>query len=224
MIARRVMAPGYGAVGPEPDISAPIRVGKGAFVGEASVLDLDTALGDFAELGHASSLQRGQRVPDGKRYHGSPAEETHDPLPPRRRIAHRRLAARPVHARPAVLALVVLGPLADAAATWALTLWVAGADSPRSPPRRVTPRWRCCRPRSGSRWRCLSASLVAGLAAIYGRSARAQPVPARGPALPALRLAPFPATQRQRLRQLRLFPSAVRRQRADRAATCASPA
>ena len=53
-----------------------IRVGKGAFVGEASVLDLDSEIGDFAQLGHASSLQRGQRVPDGKRYHGSPAEET----------------------------------------------------------------------------------------------------------------------------------------------------
>ena len=54
----------------------PIDIGSDAFVGEASVLDIDTAMGDGAQLGHASSLQSGQRVPDGKRYHGSPAVET----------------------------------------------------------------------------------------------------------------------------------------------------
>jgi non-ribosomal peptide synthetase-like protein len=54
----------------------PIDIGRDAFVGEASVLDIDTAMGDRAQLGHASSLQSGQRVPDGKRYHGSPAVET----------------------------------------------------------------------------------------------------------------------------------------------------
>ncbi len=54
----------------------PIDIGRDAFVGEASVLDIDTAMGDGAQLGHSSSLQKGQRVPDGKRYHGSPAVET----------------------------------------------------------------------------------------------------------------------------------------------------
>ena len=53
-----------------------VEIGKNAFVGEASVLDIDTAMGDRSQLGHASSLQSGQRVPDGKRYHGSPAVET----------------------------------------------------------------------------------------------------------------------------------------------------
>ena len=53
-----------------------IRLGNHAFVGEGSVLDIDTAIGDFGQLGHASSLQSGQRVADGKRYAGSPAEET----------------------------------------------------------------------------------------------------------------------------------------------------
>jgi non-ribosomal peptide synthetase-like protein len=75
VISRRVVAPGYGVVGQTLTLGA-IRVGKGAFVGEASVLDHDVALGDFAQLGHASALLHGQRVPDGKRYHGSPAEET----------------------------------------------------------------------------------------------------------------------------------------------------
>ena len=54
----------------------PVEIGSNAFVGEASVLDIDTAMGDDTQLGHASSLQSGQRVPDGKRYHGSPAVET----------------------------------------------------------------------------------------------------------------------------------------------------
>ena len=54
----------------------PVTIGSNAFVGEGSVLDIDTAMGDNTQLGHASSLQSGQRVPDGKRYHGSPAVET----------------------------------------------------------------------------------------------------------------------------------------------------
>ena len=56
--------------------SARSRSAANAFVGEASVIDIDTAMGDDTQLGHASSLQSGQRVPDGKRYHGSPAVET----------------------------------------------------------------------------------------------------------------------------------------------------
>jgi non-ribosomal peptide synthetase-like protein len=53
-----------------------IAIGSHAFVGEAAVLDIDTAMGNRTQLGHASSLQSGQRVPDGKHYHGSPAIET----------------------------------------------------------------------------------------------------------------------------------------------------
>src|SRR5215212_2036242 len=55
---------------------APVEIGANAFVGEASVIDIDTVMGNGTQLGHASSLQSGQRVPDGKRYHGSPAVET----------------------------------------------------------------------------------------------------------------------------------------------------
>jgi non-ribosomal peptide synthetase-like protein len=54
----------------------PVAIGTYAFVGEGSVLDIDTAMGDNTQLGHASSLQSGQRVPDGKHFHGSPAVET----------------------------------------------------------------------------------------------------------------------------------------------------
>ncbi|MFH9674913.1 Pls/PosA family non-ribosomal peptide synthetase [Streptomyces sp. NPDC017405] len=51
-----------------------VSLGRDAFVGEKTVLDIDTALGDGAQLGHSSALHRGQSVPDGERWHGSPAE------------------------------------------------------------------------------------------------------------------------------------------------------
>jgi len=53
-----------------------VTLGRNVFVGEGSVLDIDTAMGDGSQLGHASSLSCGQRVPAGKRYHGSPGQET----------------------------------------------------------------------------------------------------------------------------------------------------
>jgi non-ribosomal peptide synthetase-like protein len=53
-----------------------VRIGARAVVGEATVLDVDTSLGDDAQLGHSSSLHAGQHVPAGRRYHGSPAQET----------------------------------------------------------------------------------------------------------------------------------------------------
>ena len=45
-------------------------------MGEASVLDIGVTIEDFGQLGHTSSLLSGQCVPEGKSYHGSPAEET----------------------------------------------------------------------------------------------------------------------------------------------------
>ena len=64
VVSRRVMAPGYGVDRDGLHFGA-IQIGRCAFVGEASVLDYDTSIGDFGQLGHASSLHQGQRVPDG---------------------------------------------------------------------------------------------------------------------------------------------------------------
>ncbi len=49
--------------------------------------DIGTSLGDGAQLGHSSSLHAGQTVPDGERWHGSPAQPTDVELAavPRRR-------------------------------------------------------------------------------------------------------------------------------------------
>lgn len=53
-----------------------VTLGRNVLVSEATVLDIDTSLGDGAQLGHASSLHRGQAVPDGEHWHGSPAQRT----------------------------------------------------------------------------------------------------------------------------------------------------
>jgi non-ribosomal peptide synthetase-like protein len=54
----------------------PVTLGRDVFVGEATVLDINTSMGDGAQLGHSSSLHSGQSVPDGERWHGSPAQRT----------------------------------------------------------------------------------------------------------------------------------------------------
>ena len=72
----------------------PVTLGRDVFVGEKSVLDIDTAMGDGAQLGHASSLHRGQAVPAGERWHGSPPVRTDTDflrLPPARVRALRKL-------------------------------------------------------------------------------------------------------------------------------------
>lgn len=50
-----------------------VAIGDRAVVGENSVLEIGTAVGDDAHLGHASSLHPGQAVLAGERWHGSPA-------------------------------------------------------------------------------------------------------------------------------------------------------
>src|SRR6266545_2634177 len=54
----------------------PVTLSRDVFVGERSVLDINTCLGDGAQLGHASALQSGQAVPAGERWHGCPAQRT----------------------------------------------------------------------------------------------------------------------------------------------------
>ena len=53
-----------------------ISIGKNAVISESTVIDIDTSMGDGTQLGRASSLHAGQAVPDGQRWHGSPAQQT----------------------------------------------------------------------------------------------------------------------------------------------------
>jgi non-ribosomal peptide synthetase-like protein len=52
----------------------PVLLGKDVVVGEAAVLDIETSMGDGAQLGHTSSLQAGQSIPSGERRHGYAAQ------------------------------------------------------------------------------------------------------------------------------------------------------
>jgi non-ribosomal peptide synthetase-like protein len=54
----------------------PVTIGRHAYVGEMAVLEINTAMGDSAQLGHSSALLRGQSIPAGERWHGSPARRT----------------------------------------------------------------------------------------------------------------------------------------------------
>ena len=56
--------------------TGPVTLGRDVFVGERSVLDINTSMGDGGQLGHASALHGGQSVPAGERWHGCPAQRT----------------------------------------------------------------------------------------------------------------------------------------------------
>ena len=76
----------------------PVILGRNVYVGEMAVLDIHTSMGDGAQLGHSSTLHRGQAVPAGERWHGSPAQRTdtnYARVPPARcgRLRRARYAA-----------------------------------------------------------------------------------------------------------------------------------
>jgi non-ribosomal peptide synthetase-like protein len=96
-----------------------ITVGRGAFVGERTVIDINTAVGDGAQLGHASGLLAGQAVPAGACWHGSPAQPAEDgwgyrTVPPARCGAARRAGYSAIRL---LLTLAVVGPVTAAAAS-----------------------------------------------------------------------------------------------------------
>ena len=85
----------------------PVTLGRNAYVGEMSVLDIDTSMGDGAQLGHASALHQGQAVPAGERWHGSPAQRAgvdYIRVPPAKSSARRRK----ISAALTLLAIVLL--------------------------------------------------------------------------------------------------------------------
>jgi non-ribosomal peptide synthetase-like protein len=53
-----------------------VTLGRNVFISEATVVDIDTSMGDGAQLGHRSSLLAGQAVPAGESWHGSPGRRT----------------------------------------------------------------------------------------------------------------------------------------------------
>ncbi len=75
ILSRETIVKGYRAEGGYIH-TGPVTIGNNAFVGDSSVIEINTVMEDDTQLAQVSSLQSGQMIPKGKRYHGSPAEET----------------------------------------------------------------------------------------------------------------------------------------------------
>ena len=72
----------------------PVTLGRNVLVSEKTTLDIGTSMGDDTQLGHSSSLQTPQAVPDGQIWHGSPAARTttdYRRVPPMRCSTRRRV-------------------------------------------------------------------------------------------------------------------------------------
>jgi non-ribosomal peptide synthetase-like protein len=101
--------------------TGPVSIGREALIGEHTVLDIGTSVGNGSQLGHTSSLQESQAVPDGQHWHGSPAQRTD--------VDYRSVAPIPsgplrrtVHASSQLLSLLfVTLPLATAVGVAGLT-------------------------------------------------------------------------------------------------------
>jgi len=75
VIRKDVIATGYRAHGGVIQFGA-VTLGRDVLVGEGSILDINTSMGDGSQLGHRSSLYAGQAVPGDERWHGTPGRRT----------------------------------------------------------------------------------------------------------------------------------------------------
>ena len=97
-----------------------VSLGEEVVVGEQTVIDIETSMGDGAQLGHASTLQAFQAVPEGQHWHGSPAQPTevdYRAVEPARCGTLRRV----VYSTLQVLAMFLLAPLGLSVAVLLLT-------------------------------------------------------------------------------------------------------
>ena len=75
VVRKDVIASGYRAHGGVIQFGA-VTLGRDVVVGEGSILDINTVMGDGSQLGHRSSLYAGQAVPADERWHGTPGRRT----------------------------------------------------------------------------------------------------------------------------------------------------
>jgi len=122
------LLPGYSASGNCIRFGR-IRIGRNAYVGEHSVLDIGTAIGDSGELGHSSSLQSGQAVPDGQSYAGSPAERTTTRFRLEDDAPSSNLRGWLFTAMRLAFVIAVAGALTDAVIVYAMGVLTGGDDA-----------------------------------------------------------------------------------------------
>ena len=117
-VIRKAVFNGYRAQAGRIETGA-VTLGRDVFVGERSVLDINTSMGDGAQLGHASALHSGQAVPAGERWHGSPAQRTevnYGRVPPARCSTLRRAG----YSAALLVFLLLYLPLVEAGASLAI--------------------------------------------------------------------------------------------------------
>ncbi|WP_236795445.1 Pls/PosA family non-ribosomal peptide synthetase [Amycolatopsis sp. GM8] len=101
LVRRDVTFPGYRAEPGKLRLGT-VSIGEKAFVGEMTVLDIETVIGAGAQLGHSSSLTAGQSIPDGASWHGTPARPAE--------VNYRRVEPLPTgRARRTLFSLVLVG-------------------------------------------------------------------------------------------------------------------
>ena len=127
VVTNSALLPGYFASGNRLHFGR-IRIGRNAYVGEHSLLDIETAIGDFGQLGHASSLQTGQRVPEGRSYAGSPAEETTTRFGLKDDMPASALRRWLFTAMRLAFVVAVAGALTDAVIVYAMGILTGGDD------------------------------------------------------------------------------------------------
>ncbi len=110
-----------------------VTLGKDVFVGEMTVLDIGTSLGDGAQLGHTSSLHAGQAVPARRALARVAGAADRDGLPDGRHGTLRHPAEGRLLPVQLLTLLVVYLPLGSAACT-------SCSRRSRSSPRSWTPR------------------------------------------------------------------------------------
>ena len=104
-----------------------VTLGRDVYIGESTVLDIDTSMGDGAQLAHSSSLVAGQSVPAGEHRCGSPARE-------RTEVNYQNVA--PTHFRPlrkiAFISVQLLNWLMVSSLVFSLAFVVGSALADRS--------------------------------------------------------------------------------------------
>ncbi len=128
VVMKHAFMPGYSAYGNRIHIG-PIKLGRATYVGEQSLVDFDTEIGDFGQLAHASSLQGGQRIPEGKSWHGSPAEETTASFRLNDEMRVSSLKRSLLTALRLVVVLTLAGALAEAVLVYALAFIEGSEDA-----------------------------------------------------------------------------------------------
>lgn len=87
-------------------VTGRVAVGRGAYVGEGSVLDIGCSIGEGGQLAHASSLHEGQTIPKSGCAWGSPAVRTEESFSP---VGERQVSRwRPAIYTATVLAVLLL--------------------------------------------------------------------------------------------------------------------